>query len=64
MKNLVCPRFRLETEGGRTFTVSGIRLWNSLCSQLKDGNSLESFGSGLFKHYFNSIKNLQLITIS
>ena len=64
MKNLVCPRFKLEIESGRLFTVSGIRLWNSLSSQLKDANCLNSFRIGLFKHYFNSNKNLQHSTIS
>ena len=26
--NVVCPRFKRESEGGRSFTVSTTRLWN------------------------------------
>ena len=28
--NLVCPKFKRETEGGRTFEVTSARLWNSI----------------------------------
>ena len=33
--NLVCPRYNRESEGGRTFSVSATRLWNSLPINLK-----------------------------
>ncbi|KAK2558860.1 hypothetical protein P5673_018472, partial [Acropora cervicornis] len=33
--NLVCPRYNRESEGGRTFSVSATRLWNSLPLDLK-----------------------------
>ena len=28
--NVVCPKYRRETEGGRTFSVSAAKLWNSV----------------------------------
>ena len=28
--NLVCPKFKREAEGGRTFEVTNARLWNSI----------------------------------
>ena len=28
--NLVCPKFKRETEGGRTVEVTSTRLWNSI----------------------------------
>ena len=28
--NLVCPHYNRETEGGRTFRISGIKLWDSI----------------------------------
>ena len=62
--NLVCPHFRRETEGGRTFTISSIRLWNSLNTQLKKVDSISSFKTALFKHFFEINNNLTHFTIS
>ena len=62
--NLVCPHFRRETEGGRTFTISSIRLWNSLNTQLKKVDSISSFKTALFKHFFEINNNLIHFTIS
>jgi hypothetical protein len=28
--NFICPKYKRETEGGRTFSVTTIKLWNSL----------------------------------
>ena len=33
--NLVCPRFKREREGGRSFSVSPTRFWNSLPRDIK-----------------------------
>ena len=33
--NLVCPRYNKESEGGRTFLVSGIKLWNCIHIDVK-----------------------------
>ena len=41
--NLVCPRYNRESEGGRTFSVSATRLWNSLPINLKIGTCVTSF---------------------
>jgi hypothetical protein len=27
--NFICPKYKRETEGGRTFSVTTIKLWNS-----------------------------------
>ena len=62
--NLVCPHFKRETEGGRTFTISSIRLWNSLNTQLKKVDSISSFKTALFKHFFEINNNLTHFTIS
>ena len=35
--NLVCPKFNRVTEGGRSFTATSIKLWNSLTMEI-EGN--------------------------
>ena len=39
--NLICPRYKRETEGARTFQVSATRFWNSLPNNIKNSSSLE-----------------------
>jgi len=41
--NLVCPRYNCESDGGRTFSVSATRLWNSLPNHLKKKTCITSF---------------------
>ena len=38
--NIVCPKYRRETEGGRTFSVSAAKLWNSVPFDIRKANSL------------------------
>ena len=47
--NLVCPRVARETEGGRSFSVSTTRFWNSLPKDInfKSKSSLSSFSKAL-----------------
>jgi hypothetical protein len=33
--NFICPKYKRETEGGRTFSVTTIKLWNSLPLNLR-----------------------------
>ena len=46
--NLVCPRYNHESEGGRTFSVSATRLWNSLPIDLKKGTCVTSFRKAIY----------------
>ena len=41
--NLVCPRFKRESEGGRSFSVSTSRLWNIMPVHIKNQPTLTSF---------------------
>ena len=50
--NLVCPRYNRESEGGRTFSVSATRLWNSLPINLKKGTCVTSFRKAIYSHFF------------
>jgi hypothetical protein len=27
--NIICPRYKRETDGGRSFVVTGAKLWNA-----------------------------------
>ena len=56
--NLVCPRFKRETEGGRSFSVSTSRLWNMMPAHIKNQPNLASFKKSIFKHYMDSYKEL------
>ena len=37
--NLVCPRYKRETEGGKSFGVTGARRWNSIPVDIRSNNS-------------------------
>ena len=50
--NLVCPRFKWETVGGRLFTVSTTRFWNSLPRDIKSRSSLLSLSKALTVLFF------------
>ena len=49
--NLVCPRYNRESDGGRTFSVSAIRFWNSLPTNLKKGISVTLFRKATYSHF-------------
>ena len=38
--NAVCPKYRRETEGGRSFAVSATRLWNSIPIEIRKLDSV------------------------
>ena len=48
--NLVCPHYNRETEGGRTFQISGIKLWNSIPIDVRKKETVSSFKVALSKH--------------
>ena len=56
--NLVCPRFKRESEGGRSFTMSTICLWNMIPSNIRSKPSLASFKKTIFDHFKGSYKHL------
>ena len=58
--NLVCPRFKREIEGGRTFSVSATRLWNQLPITLKkEATTVASFRKAFHRHYIVSGDEVQ-----
>ena len=52
--NLVCPRYKRESEGGRTFQVSaGSKLWNTIPIAIRKNNSYNSFYKAIRSYYYN-----------
>lgn len=49
--NLVCPRFKRETEGGKSFTVASIRFWNNLPDKIKTIQSLSNFKKAIMQYF-------------
>ena len=60
--NLVCPRFKRESEGGRSFTVSTTRLWNMIPSNIRNKPSLVSFKKAMFDYFKDTHKHLDHFT--
>jgi len=56
--NLNCPRYKRESEGGRSFAVRAIRSWNSLNVEFKRSPSAKSFKRSLFKSILSDQKRL------
>lgn len=47
--NFICPKYKLETEAGRSFTVTSIKEWNSLPIDVRKLSTVKSFKSFLIK---------------
>ena len=56
--NFVCPKFNRVSEGGRSFAVSAIQLWNTLPVDIKSKPSVNSFKSAILEYYFNEQSSL------
>jgi hypothetical protein len=59
--NIVCPRFKRETEGGRTFSVRMSRIWNSLPNELKSIQNINIFRSSLRTFYIDTLKDMNYL---
>ena len=56
--NIICPRYKRETDGGRTFAVTGAKLWNSLPLELRKNVSLKVFKNKMWNSIFEHQKLL------
>ena len=54
--NYICPKYNRVTEGGRTFNVTAVKLWNSLSIDLRKKPSLYSFKDAMFKETLENRK--------
>ena len=62
--NLVCPRYKRKSEGGRSFSVSACQLWNSLPLDLRQIESFPVFKHFLWNHFFNQQQFLNHFIVS
>ena len=58
---LVYPRFKWESEGGRSFSVRAARLWNALPNSLKESTNVRSFKKGLVDFYSSSLLKTPIV---
>ena len=56
--NNICPRYKRKTDGGRTFAVTGAKLWNSLPLELRKNVSLKVFKNNMWNSIFEYQKLL------
>ena len=52
--NLLCPRYKRETEGGSTFVVTTCKAWNNLPLELRKKPTVQSFRSSLRKSFLEN----------
>ena len=66
--SLICPKYKRESEGARTFQVSATRFWNSLPNEIKCRSTLEILTSlyitVLYKYFLASYKVIHHFTIA
>ena len=62
--NLVCPRYNRESEGGRTFSVSATRLWNSLPLYIKKETRVTSFRKAIYSHFLTRYNDVDHFSLS
>ena len=61
--NLVCPRYKRETESGRSFGVRSTRIWNDLPRFLKESPSVHSLKRDLTNIDFASFKAIDTFKV-
>ena len=51
--NVLCPRYNRETEGGRTFLVTGTKIWNELPLRIRMADSMRCFKHNMWTNIFS-----------
>ena len=54
----LCPKYKRETEGGRTFAVSTIKQWNQLPKTVRDKGTVASFKHSMKQLFKESYENI------
>ena len=49
--NLMCPKYKRKSEGGRTFTIRTLKDWNCMNANIRNNGSLASFKHNIFKSF-------------
>ena len=61
--NSICPYYKRETEGGRSFAVSAARLWNIVPLITRKLDSVKSLKTNLFNTMFAAQQRLEYFRI-
>ena len=61
--NLMCPKCKRKTEGGRTFTIRTIKDWNCMNANIRGNGSLASFKQNVFKSFLVEQKAAMLLRL-
>ena len=56
--NIICPKYKCMNDGGRTFTVTAVQLWNSLPISLKKKPTLKALKRSFYDQIFEDQLNL------
>ena len=49
--NLMCPKYKRKSEGGRTFTIRTLKDWNRMNANIRNNGLLVSFKHKVFKSF-------------
>ena len=60
--NFVCPRFKRESEVGRSFSVSTCRLWNIMPAHIKNQPNLTSFKNPFLNILWTVMRNWTILS--
>ena len=61
--NLVYPKYKRKTEGGRTFTIRTIKDWNYMNANIRNNGSLANFKHNVFKSFLAKQKAAMLLRL-
>ena len=61
--NLMCPKCKRKSEGGRTFTIRTIKDWNCMNANIRNNGSLASFKHNVFKSFLAEQKAANVIFV-
>ena len=61
--NLMCPKYKQKTEGGRTFTIRTIKDWNCMNVHIRNNGSLSSFEHNVFESFLDEPKASMLLRL-
>ena len=61
--NLMCPKYKRKTEGGRTFIIRTIQDWNCMNPNIRSNGSLARFKHNVFKSFLTEQKAAMLLRL-
>jgi len=61
--HITSQRYNHETEGGKTFTVTTCKAWNSLSLPVRQRDSVDSLKKALWNEFFKQQQNLDHFSI-